>query len=214
MLKLIPNKDYYDYRILVRALVAVGDTVGIAQAVRTAFARNVSYPARLWSDAAWYYTLTDNAEMAHNYASRAVQAHHPSITHPSSIEGLYLLEDYSPLDSLHIERIEQYGGHRYVMSYAGRVFAHTGNEAGLARLEEIMQEAEEKDPYHHGNYIYVRGVVAAIQGDHDKALDLLESARANGLSFHGHLYFLDVDLMPLFDHPRFKALINPLEAVQ
>jgi len=93
-------------------------------------------------------------------------------------------------------------------------FAHTGNEAGLARLEEIMQEAEENDPYYHGNYIYIRGLIASIQGDYNRSLDLLESARDHGLSFHGHLYFLDVDLMPLFDHPRFVALIDPLNAVQ
>ncbi|MBQ4917945.1 MAG: tetratricopeptide repeat protein [Muribaculaceae bacterium] len=90
---------------------------------------------------------------------------------------------------------------------------------GLGRFDEAKAWADKivaEYPTAGGESYYTASVVYALCGDNDKALDLLESALANGYGNYYAIYDYregEVNLLSLRSLPRFKEIVNRYDKV-
>ena len=111
-----------------------------------------------------------------------------------------LLEDAPPMD--------QGRGREHRMEVRGRLgtlAARRGDTAGARRAENWLTSLE--GPYLFGGPEVWRARIAAVLGEHDRAVALLEAGleKAN----FGRWVHTDPDLRALHDHPDFRRLVRP-----
>lgn len=91
--------------------------------------------------------------------------------------------------------------------------------SGLGRTDEAKAWADKmvaEMPAAGGEAYYTAAVVYTLCGDNEKALDLLESALANGYGNYYKVYDYregEVNLLPLRSLPRFKEIVNKYDKV-
>lgn len=90
---------------------------------------------------------------------------------------------------------------------------------GLGRNEEAMAWADKivlETPPAGGEAYYTAAVVYTLCGEHEKALDLLENALANGYGNYYKVYDYregEMNLLPLRTMPRFKTIVNQYDKI-
>jgi hypothetical protein len=98
---------------------------------------------------------------------------------------------------------EQYAG------LLGALAARRGDRAEAGRIDRLLASLER--PLGRGQATYWRACMAALLGDHDRAVDLL--ARVLDAGYVYQVRYLDVHIEPSFSalrtHPRFQALLRP-----
>jgi hypothetical protein len=90
--------------------------------------------------------------------------------------------------------------------YLGVLAARLGDRTEAERVDTWLRDLER--PYLYGSHTLWRARIAAVLGDHDRAVVLLREAFAEGLT-HDVAWHVDVDLRPLRDHPPFRELMRP-----
>ncbi|MGH7521473.1 MAG: tetratricopeptide repeat protein, partial [Gemmatimonadales bacterium] len=91
----------------------------------------------------------------------------------------------------------------------GVLAVQRGDRAEAARFDRVLSSLER--PLGRGQATYWRACIAALSGEHDRALDLL--ARALDAGFFFQVHFLSAHMEPSFaalrDDPRFQQLLRP-----
>lgn len=91
--------------------------------------------------------------------------------------------------------------------------------AGLGKYDEAKAWADKivaELPIAGGKSYYMASVVYTLCGDHEKALELLESALANGYGNYYSVYDYregELNLLPLRSLPKFKEIVNRYDKV-
>ena len=157
---------------------------------------------------AWRLELAGNIESARTFCLEALSGANPGSA--VIFEAHYILGDYDQAVAfIEKEWLPQYADNFYVLSFAARSYAHAGLSKELEQVIALINKADEKDDYSYGKYTYILAVVAAIEGRADEALSLLEKAFFEGAGFNTVDYKNDIDLISLFENPRFQRIIHP-----
>jgi hypothetical protein len=89
--------------------------------------------------------------------------------------------------------------------FVGVLAARRGDRAAALAADRAL--ATPHRPYLHGRHTYWRARIAALLGDHERAVALLRESLREGQMYpalHGA-----IDLAPLRDLPTFRELIRP-----
>jgi tetratricopeptide (TPR) repeat protein/TolB-like protein len=93
-------------------------------------------------------------------------------------------------------------------AYLGALAARRGDRAGALEVSEWLQHHEH--PHWSGRSTYRRARIAALLGEHERAVRLLREAMSEGAwmfyDLHAHT---DMDLEPLRDYPQFQEFMRP-----
>ena len=92
------------------------------------------------------------------------------------------------------------------LGWLGRLACRLGNQAGARRVEE--QLAAVKRPYLYGAHTYQRACIAALLGEKERAVILLEEAVSQGY-VSWIIIHRDMDLEPLRGYPPYEELVKP-----
>ncbi|RLD20177.1 MAG: hypothetical protein DRI69_06830 [Bacteroidetes bacterium] len=209
LIQYIDEDEYLNIYRKIQVYTASGDTTALRKLIEKALVNEINRSASLWTVVAWQYILSGNdegLEMALEMA-QSERINHSTYT---KAEVSYLLGGYSGIEHTIDEWLRDFPTNRYILSYGARVTAQIGNEDKIAHIMYLLDTADEEDVYDYGYYTYYKGVIEAIQGNDVKALDWLELAYSRGHQFSHLYYHNDIDLMPLFDNPRFQKLIHPM----
>lgn len=185
------------------------DSTAIKRIIDQALRDKIERANSLWEVAARQYMLHGNQsglEMTLRNALHNLDNHDAY----SLAEVFYFLKEYDKIKANMSTWLDLYPTNRYILAFATRLFAHAGTESELRRVSKALYDADSQDAYDYGFYTYYHGVSAAIQGAPEMALDLLEKAYQQGHRFQDIYYDNDVDLMPLFQHQRFKQIMHPM----
>jgi DNA-binding SARP family transcriptional activator/TolB-like protein len=88
----------------------------------------------------------------------------------------------------------------------GTLAARQGNRAEAERISAVLETLER--PYLFGEHTYWRARIAALLGERDQAIALLQAAYAQGFKWWLPLHN-EPDLESLRDHPQFRELLRP-----
>ncbi len=101
---------------------------------------------------------------------------------------------------------DRYGG--WCRASLGFLAARGGRGEEAARISEELGELT--DPYVRNHYTYSRAGIAALLGNHEEAVQLLQAAAAEGswMFYDGSVHW-NMDLEPLGDYPPFQEFMRP-----
>jgi DNA-binding SARP family transcriptional activator/TolB-like protein len=97
-------------------------------------------------------------------------------------------------------------GSIWVRGRLGTLAARRGDRAGADAADDWLRDLDE--PYLMGQHTLWRARIAAVSGDHERAVNLLRQAIAEGVQ-HGTHFHTDVDLAALRDRPDYRELLRP-----
>jgi class 3 adenylate cyclase/TolB-like protein len=209
ILEHIGETSYLSVKRKIQVYTKSGDSTLLRHLIANAIQNKVNRSSFFWTVAAWHYKLLGN-DAGFEVALKTAAAEGANHNEFSMAEISYLLGDYNEISKRVDAWLVKYPANRYILSFAARVRARVGNQKEIESLIQVLNNADEKDKYDYGFYTYYLGVIEAIQGNQDAALDLLEKAYDQGHRFQDIYYDHDIDLIPLFDHPRFQKLLHPL----
>jgi TolB-like protein/Flp pilus assembly protein TadD len=170
--------------------VCLGDLAGLMQTVAEFSARYPDHP-----DMALYRAL---AALHAGDAQSAVREY-------ESLAGL-------ATERLHSQRDMDFGYWHALLLARARQLAGNDRALALSLAEAEKQLARyEREGGIPGIAAYYRAGLAVIRGEHDVALEALETARSAGWRRHAHARF-DPLLRPLWDDPRFKDVLAKVKA--
>lgn len=208
LLPLLETDSYKSVTRKIQVLATADDTAAMRNLIVSAIENEIHRSSTFWSFAARQYQLLghdDGAEIALTNASSDRISH----SEYTMAEVEYLKGNYAKIGTVVSRWLDSYPTDKYILSYAARVQAYLGNSDDILLVIQALDDADNTDDYDYGYYTYYKGVMAAIQGNHDSAMDLLEEAYQEGHQFSNLYYHQDIDLIPLFDNPRFQKLIQP-----
>jgi tetratricopeptide (TPR) repeat protein len=208
IIDLFDESSYMNVKRKIQIYTKADDSRSLRLLIENAIRNNISRSNSMWSKAAWQYKLIGN-DTGVEEALKSALAPNIENSEYTKMEAYYLLGDYDKINKNIDSWLKAYPENHYILSYAARVRAHQGDENAIAEMIEILDMANANDQYDYGFYTYYKGVIAAIQGDEENAINLLEQAYQEGHEFLDIYYQNDIDLMPLFDNPRFDSLIHP-----
>ncbi len=90
--------------------------------------------------------------------------------------------------------------------YLGSIAARKGNQEEALKISQALKD--DKTPYLFGNPAYWRARIAALLGDKEGAVQLLQEAIKEGHEYMD-LYFYQQDFESLQDYPPFRQLMKP-----
>lgn len=94
------------------------------------------------------------------------------------------------------------------IGYLGTLAARRGDHEGAREVLEELGELE--SPYLRGHNTYWQASIAAVLGEKDRAVELLQTSLSEGAGLYHALWLHhDVDFEPLRDHAPFRELLRP-----
>jgi tetratricopeptide (TPR) repeat protein len=108
-----------------------------------------------------------------------------------------ILHNELPVDT--VDGVDDYG-------YLGLIAARKGDRERALKISQEMKD--NKSPYLFGHPTYWRARIAALLGDKEGAVQLLQEAIKQGLDYT-YLYFYPQDFESLQDYPPFQQLMKP-----
>jgi len=139
------------------------------------------------------------------YRSRAQEQAETPVYRYRLAEILYEAERWQEARILIQELVEEFPGNQRYLGYLGILNARLGNTRQALRIDEELRAMDSS----YGWASYWRARIAAVRGERDRAVDLLNDAVAKGHFWTGRLYHTDKDLESLRGHPAFEKLLQP-----
>ena len=145
--------------------------------------------------------VADSAVLYNNYKGRL-------------ISSLMHAKKYKTAFSLMGDWISEYPDHVWVQSFAGMLYAHLGQVDEAHKQIEKLSFIHSENPNLNGEATYYQASILATLGLIEESMDKLEKAQSEGRSFGIWYFDKDPELIPLYNEPRFKKILNPLERDQ
>jgi len=124
-------------------------------------------------------------------------------------DRLYLAQRWDEAGALYQNFEERYPESRVDFYYAGRMGCIAARKGNVEEARAISEELEKLDrPYLFGRHTYNRARIVSLLGEKQQAVDLLNQAIREGLSF-GIYVIQDQDFLPLRDFPPFQEFLKP-----
>ena len=204
----IPPTTSRNRRAKLLPLIYRGDRAGIDNAIRLMLSQGyIDQRTEMHGDIAWNLLVAGFDSLAMEYCREVVNS---GVDGSLAMECNYLLGNYDfAIDFIEKEWLPDYADNMYVLNWAARAYARKGDPGDIDRIRELIDTVADKDQYKYGKYIYLKGIISAIQGNDDQALRELQRAYYQGYSLSSFSYQYDVDLQHLVDDPGFLAIINP-----
>jgi DNA-binding SARP family transcriptional activator/tetratricopeptide (TPR) repeat protein/TolB-like protein len=105
---------------------------------------------------------------------------------------------FTALAAEHPENLE-------VIGHLGAIAARLGDHAEARRIDELLAGLER--PFLHGAHTAWRARIAAVLGEHERAVHLLRDSFSQGRPFGSTLH-TDVEFEPLRGHPVYRELLR------
>jgi tetratricopeptide (TPR) repeat protein len=141
------------------------------------------------------------------YRSRAQEQAETAAYRYSLAEMLCEAERWQEAHTLIQELVEEFPGSWHYLGRLGVLAVRLENTQQALRIDEELRTLDQ--PYSFGWPSYWRAKIAAVRGERDRAVDLLNAAVAKGHFWTGRLYHTDKDLESLRGHPAFEQLLQP-----
>jgi DNA-binding SARP family transcriptional activator len=141
------------------------------------------------------------------YRSRAQEQAETATYRYGLAQILYEAERWQEARTLIQELVEEFPGSVIYLGYLGVLNARLGNTQQALRIDEELRTLN--PPYSFGWPSYWRARIAAVRGERDRAVDLLNDAIAKGHFYTGRLYHTDKDLESLRGHAALEQLLQP-----
>ena len=126
--------------------------------------------------------------------------------HRGRVAGsLYFAERWEEAQALYKELHKEYPDSIDYLGWLGTLAARLGDRDEALRIADVLENDER--PYLFGDHTYWRARIAALLGEKELAMRLLQEAFAQGARID--LYHSDIDLEPLYDYHPFQELIKP-----
>ena len=189
-------------------MVVNGDRAGIDNALRLMRTqRYIDSKTEMHADLAWDLKVHGHDSLALEYCLEAIEG---SASGAVKMECNYLLGNYDEvIRFIEAEWLKDYADDPYVLNWVTRAYARNGDPKLIEKANALIDAAASEDEYPYGEYTYMKAVVAAITGDDDLALNLLQRSYYQGNALSSFGYQNDVDLLPLVEDPRFQTIIHP-----
>ncbi len=121
---------------------------------------------------------------------------------------LYQAERWDDALRLHEELAQEYPENTEYLAVLGRLAARRGDRAEALRISEELRSF--RHPLWERNHTLERARIAALLGDREEAMTLLQQAMDLGVQWgHGPWWHRDIDFESLHDYPPFQELIRP-----
>ena len=202
-----------DVKAMALPAVIRGDSARLTELLDLSGQNDDIIEEQVWNFMVRYALLSGQDSLSYQLARSALAHFDTSYARAVSVECNYWLGNYQKtMQIIEGAWLPTYAAHEYVVSWASRAIARTGTSEEIDTWHMHLDSVEASDVYHYGKYAYLRGLISAIRGEHDEAMDHLLNAYRKGYDFSYSVprYQTDPDLMPLFVHPRWPALMDPL----
>ncbi len=118
----------------------------------------------------------------------------------------YARGEYDAAREVFQELLSREPGDPLCLRYLGAIAARLGNRTEAVEYYEALGAMDR--PYLFGGNTRGQAVIAALLGNHEEAVSLLQRSVAEGLTFGTHL-LSDPDLLSLKDYPPFQEFLRP-----
>ncbi len=171
-------------------------------------------PGDVLREAALELAAHDHPQAAQEALTRVVGWHEARVERKSGNEqmlarlgdALYLAGRWEAAEAIFNELV---AGGEDVVDYKGYLGCLAARREQRDRAMKISRELERAaDPHLYGRHTYWRASIAAILGERDRAVELLQHAFSQGYRYGVHLH-RDPALQSLHDDPRFEELLRP-----
>jgi DNA-binding SARP family transcriptional activator/TolB-like protein len=139
----------------------------------------------------WYRTLPEGGPLGDPRASIAIV--------------LYELEHWDEARDAFAALVAERPGSILAQGRLGTLAARRGDRAGADAADAWLRDLD--DPYLMGQHTLWRARIAALSGDHERAVNLLRHAIAQGVPYGTHFH-TDVDLAALRARPDYRELMR------
>jgi len=147
---------------------------------------------------------------AENYAARAVEWFHNHSTGLDSMENLgsalYLAGNYQEAHPIFEQLALAYPDKLDYTGYLGVIAVRRGDTVEAIKISEKLKQTDR--PYLFGRNIYWRARIAALLGEPEKAVNLLNESFARGNRFGAYIH-TTIDFESLRDYEPFVELLKP-----
>ncbi|MDX1408672.1 MAG: hypothetical protein R3330_11080, partial [Saprospiraceae bacterium] len=209
----IPPVSVRNVNTMALPAVILGDTARLTEMLNLARESDNINEEQIWNFMVRYALIAGHDSLSQQLARTALAHFDTTYARAVTVECNYWLGNYGKVMQIIKDAwLPAYAAHEYVAPWASRAIARTGTSEEMDAWHVHLDSLEASDPYHYGKYAYIRGVISSIRGKEDRAMDHLLDAYRKGHDFSYSIpcYQTDPDLMPLFDHPRWEGLMDPL----
>jgi class 3 adenylate cyclase/tetratricopeptide (TPR) repeat protein/TolB-like protein len=208
-----PDKIWF-YISEARALAALGKTDEIEKVI--AKFRSISSKSGTEGDVIMATALELRAHGHHheaeNYTSMAVEWFRNHSTALNSIEdlatALYLAGNYKEAQPIFEQLASEYPDHPEYTGYLGVLAARRGDRDEAIKISEKLKQIDR--PFLFGQQTYWRSRIAALLGEPEKAVNLLNESFAQGNRFGTYIH-TTIDFESMHDFEPFMELMRPKE---
>jgi len=200
----------------VRPLAALGRLAELNQVIEDSLimmSQDLT-PGDVLREAALELAAHGHQQAAREAQSRAVGWHEARVQGKSGNEqllaklgdALYLAGRWEKAEGIFKSLVARGGDEVDYQGYLGCLAARRVDRDRAMRISGALERAD--DPYLHGRHSYWRASIAAILGEPERAVELLQRAFSQGYRYGVHLH-RDPALQSLHDYPPFKELLRP-----
>jgi len=185
--------------------VACGQLQEVDRVIDESFQLSGSAPGTVMHDAAMALRAHGHKEVAHEAVRRVLEWYDSRISgdHRYSIaEVLYLDEQWAEAQQYFKQLYREYPDNQAYQGYLGVVAARLGDREKANRILEKLYSKEES------YLLYWCARIAAVLGEHRRAVDLLREAYGQGRGY-GMFELLQTDFESLRNYPPYIELIRP-----
>jgi hypothetical protein len=214
--KLFPDRIWRTHEV--RVLAALGRIKDVQEYVDESF-EGLSKAGEPWSvatEAVEELRVRDYMEEAQIIANRLADwAQKQMPADPTEYElrrfayRLYLAQRWDDAGAVYKKLAETYEESSLDFFYAARLGCIAARKGGIEEANRISETLEKMDwPFLQGRHTYNRARIASLLGEKQQAVDLLNQAMREGLTF-GINVIQDQDFLPLKDFHPFQEFIKP-----
>ncbi len=168
-----------------------------------------SAPGSIMFDAAKALRAHGHKEGAHDVLKRALEWYHSRITGDnrySVAEVLYCDEQWEEAQPIFEQLYREYPDNQTYYGYTGVVAARLGEREKANRILVALYSKDE--PYLFGTHLHWGARIAAVLGEHQRAVELLREAYGQGWGYGMH-ELLQMDFESLRDYQPYIELMRP-----
>jgi tetratricopeptide (TPR) repeat protein len=151
-------------------------------------------------------------QAAHEYADKVVEWYR---NRPASMDvrgylafGLYIAENWEEAQTVYEQLAVEYPENIDYLGYLGALAARKGEGEKAMNISEKLKRIDR--PYLFGQHICWRARIAALLGEREQAMELLQESIAQGKEFGINIH-RNPDFEPLKDYAPFQELLKPKE---
>ncbi len=189
--------------------VARGQIQEVNRVIDESFQLSGSAPGGVMLDAAIALRTHGHKEAAHEVLRRALEWFKSRISgdHRYSIARvLYLDKQWAEAQPYFEQLYREYPDNQDYQGYTGVVAARLGDREKANRILEGLYSKDE--PYLFGSHLYWCARIAAVLGEHQRAVDLMREAHGQGWGY-GMYELLEMDFESLRNYQPYIELMRP-----